>query len=36
MDEKPLGSGLTGMQEGGVAGGGRKSTRQDRRHKKIL
>ena len=36
MDEKPLGSGLTGMQEGGVAGGGRTSSRQDRRHKKIL
>lgn len=36
MDDKPLGSGLTGMQEGGVAGGGRKPSRQDRRRKKIL
>jgi len=36
MDEKPLGSGLTGMQESGVAGGERTSSRQERRRKKIL
>ena len=36
MSNEPLGSGLTGMQEGGVAGGGRKPSRQDRRRKKIL